>query len=112
MKWNKNIEADKRDFLSKRLHEYEAATEMTEEERKELREWVADGHDPLDNPWYIYGENGWPMDYIQAMHETMWMCEQMKNLTPEELELIYQEQEEAERSSNELDLLELDSLIM
>jgi hypothetical protein len=106
MKWNKNIEVEKRNFLSKRLHEYEAATEMTKEERKELREWVTDGHDPFDNPWNIYGENGWPMDYIQAMHEDKWMCEHMKNLTPEELESFYQEQENAETSSRKLDFLE------
>lgn len=112
MKWNKNIEATKREFLSKRLHEYEIAIEMTKEERKELREWVAEGNDPFDNPWNIYGENGWPMDYIQAMHEDMWMCEQMKNLTPEELELIYQEQEEAKISSSDLEILDLDSLII
>lgn len=77
MKWNKNIKAEEKDFLKKRLNEYEAVTEMTKEERNELREWVADGHDPYDNPWYIYEEDGLPMDYIKAMHEAKWMCEEM-----------------------------------
>lgn len=112
MKWNKKIEAEKKDFLKKRLREYKAATEMTKEEQKELEKWVADGHDPFDNPWYIYGENGWPMDYIQALREDMWIYEQMKNMTPEELVAFYQEQEDVKTTSSELDYLTSDSLIM
>lgn len=81
MKWNKNIEAGKIDFLKAELHKYEAVTEMTKEERNELREWVADGHDPFDNPWYVCGENGSPMDYIKAMRELVRMSEEMKSQT-------------------------------
>lgn len=112
MKWNKNIEAEKKDFLKKRLHEYEAVTEMTKEEQNELRKWVENGHDPLDNPWCAYGENGWPMDYIQAMREEMWLCEEMKNLTPEELAAIYQEQEDDRASDCDLNDLTSEMLIL
>lgn len=111
MKWNKTIEAGKKDSLRKRLLEYEAVTEMTKEERKELREWVADGHDPFDNPWYIYGENGWPMDYIQALREEIQMCEEIKNLTPQEPAAINEEQRNGKVSGDELDNLISESLI-
>jgi hypothetical protein len=111
MEWNNKIEAGKKDSHRKRLLEYEAITEMTKEERKELREWVADNHDPLDNPWYIYWENGLPMDYIQALREVIRMCEDMKNLTSEELVSIYEEQRNEKASNNELDDLTSDPLI-
>ena len=32
----------------------------------ELNAWVMSGHDPYDNPYSVWGENGFPLDYISA----------------------------------------------
>ena len=33
----------------------------------ELNAWVMSGHDPYDNPYSVWGENGFPLDYISAL---------------------------------------------
>lgn len=58
---------DVKDMLRKELREYEAVIGyMTPEERKELREWVAAGNQAICNPYYLYGDDGHPLDYISA----------------------------------------------
>lgn len=56
---------------------------MTPEERRDLRAWVRKGNSVYDNPWYIYGENGEPMDYLAAAEFDEELCERMR--TGEEL---------------------------
>ena len=57
-----------RNMLRKGLREYETIIgNMTLEERKELREWVADGNSVNENPYLLYGDNGLPFDYITAI---------------------------------------------
>jgi hypothetical protein len=58
---------DMKQYLSKELKTYEESVPMTLSERKELRKWVAAGHSVYDNPDYISGEDGHPMDYINAI---------------------------------------------
>ena len=41
--------------------------DVTEDERKGLIEWVASGKSVHCNPGLVYGENGWPLDYISAV---------------------------------------------
>ena len=41
--------------------------DTTEQERSDLRKWVAAGNSPFDNPYLISGENGWPLDFITAV---------------------------------------------
>ena len=41
-------------------------TIMTVEEHDRLRNWVEDGNDANDNPWYMAGEDGRPLDFITA----------------------------------------------
>jgi hypothetical protein len=54
-------------YLRKELKEYEAKfNDMTEVEKQELREWVADGNDVNSNPYLLHSENGWSMDFINA----------------------------------------------
>ena len=55
------------EHLRRELREYEAEIgDMTAEERKELREWVAGGRSAYDNPYLLYEEGGVVMDYINA----------------------------------------------
>ena len=37
------------------------------EERRQTWRWVRQGHDLSENPWFLYEESGWPMDFISAM---------------------------------------------
>lgn len=49
------------------LNEYEKMFDsLSQEEKHELREWMADGNSVNSNPHLIYGETGRPMDFIAA----------------------------------------------
>jgi hypothetical protein len=67
-------------LLRKSLREYlETIGDMTGEEKAGLHEWVASGNSPHENPWFLYGESGSPMDYVAArrISEEMaedWFC--------------------------------------
>ena len=37
------------------------------EERRQTGRWVRQGHDLSENPWFLYEESGWTMDFISAM---------------------------------------------
>jgi len=51
----------------KTLHEYvEMFDDMTQEEKYELREWMAQGKSVNSNPNFLYGENGCLLDFINA----------------------------------------------
>jgi hypothetical protein len=57
------------DALREELRRYLAAVAagpLTEEEEKDLREWVADGNSVFDNPCYICDEYGEPMSFIDG----------------------------------------------
>jgi len=41
--------------------------DITEDEKRDLREWVAAGNSVYDNPCHYCDEKGSPMDYISAM---------------------------------------------
>jgi hypothetical protein len=61
------LDKELRDLLRKELKEYEQTiSDLTSDERKELREWIKKGRSVYDNPWYISMGNGWPLDYIKA----------------------------------------------
>lgn len=68
---------------------------MTEEERRKLEKWVASGNSPYDNGCYVYGENGWPLDFVSAMRTVEGEMEWFRSLSPEEQEgLLCQTPEE------------------
>jgi hypothetical protein len=49
------------------LRAYEKThVDMTAQERMELRAWVSAGNSAADNPYFLCGENGCPMDFIAA----------------------------------------------
>ena len=61
--------------LRKELKEYERTfTDLTDEERSELCEWVSNGNSVYDNPYLIAYDGGRPVDYIEAIRtaEEIW----------------------------------------
>lgn len=55
---------EKAAFLWNELIEYKKNTEMTDDERKILREWVLDGNSVHSNGSMSYTENGVPSDSL------------------------------------------------
>jgi hypothetical protein len=49
--------------------------EITEDERRDLNEWVACGYSVYDNPYTLYDERGQPMDYINGCRVGLDMVE-------------------------------------
>ena len=84
MKFNKNVPWENREVLAAQLKRYEKEVDMTNNERKELHKWVAAGHSPYANGDYICNENGWPMDFVNAMRFEKEQLEWFQNLTEEE----------------------------
>jgi len=70
MKMNTGIDLELRTLLKNELRtllDYvEAFDDMTGKEKNELREWMAHGKSVNANPFLIYGEDGCPMDFINA----------------------------------------------
>jgi hypothetical protein len=54
-------------LLKREAAEYMVKTEMTPPERQELLDWIKDGNSAYDNPWDLYDDSGYRMDYIEAM---------------------------------------------
>jgi len=66
----KNVASKKeiRCFLRRELTEYKRKIgHITPDEKEALNEWVATGNSVYDNPYGIYGEHGFAMDYIWAI---------------------------------------------
>lgn len=40
---------------------------LTSEQRDMLQAWIAEGHDPQENPWYMTNERGIPLGYAEAV---------------------------------------------
>ena len=70
MKMKTGVDYELRSLLKaeqRTLQEYEEMfDDMTAEEEDELREWMAHGKSVNSNPHLLYGENGCPMDFINA----------------------------------------------
>ena len=91
MRFHKNVPQENREVLREQLKKYEAEMAMTSLERKELHKWVASGRSPYDNGDYIYSENGWPMDFVNAMRFVEEQIEWFQNLSEEEREEFLRE---------------------
>lgn len=85
MKFQKHVKREAREYLREQLKEYEVETQMSQEERLLLHEWVSSGRSPYENSDYIY-DGGGLADFISA-HRTM--QEIMEN--PEEMSEILEE---------------------
>jgi SHS2 domain-containing protein len=68
------------------LRKYEEITEMTEDERTALREWVAEGNSVHENGSMGYHENGEPLDFLDVYRYEEEIRRELKNLTPKEQE--------------------------
>ena len=91
MRFHKNVPQENRELLREQLKKYEAEMAMTSLERKELHKWVASGRSPYDNGDYIYSENGWPMDFVNAMRFVEDQIQWFQNLSEEEREELLRE---------------------
>lgn len=54
------------ELLTRELKEYETITEMTNEEKAALHNWVADGNSVYENGSCYSQENGKPMEFLDA----------------------------------------------
>lgn len=88
MRFHKNVPQENREILTEQLKKYEKEMTMTSEERRELHKWVAKGRSPYDNGDYIYGENGWPMDFVSALRFVDDQLEWFASLSEEEQEAL------------------------
>lgn len=86
MRFHKHVSVEAQELLSEQLKQYEGSIQMTKEEKKELRKWVAAGNSPYENGDYIYDENGWPLDFVRASRFVEEQIEWFNSLTPEEQE--------------------------
>lgn len=91
MRFRKNVPAENREVLKDQLKKYKKEMTLTKEELRELEKWVSSGHSPYDNGDYIYGENGWPLDFVSAMRVENEMMEWFNGLTEEEREQYLKE---------------------
>lgn len=60
------ISRERRAFLKAELRAYERKTEMTDEERQELRAWVAEGNSVYENPSMVCSEGGAQSDFLSV----------------------------------------------
>lgn len=88
MKFCKDISKEQQQALLVQLMDYEDNLQMTEEERKSLNDWVAEGNSPYDNGDYIYEGDGSPMDCISASRFVDEQIRCFKNFTAGEQEKI------------------------
>ena len=54
-------------LLRRKAAEYLKNNDMMPLERQELLAWIKDGNSVYDNPWLLYEEQGYLMDYLTAM---------------------------------------------
>lgn len=58
---------EERQFLIDEKKTYLAKIKTTPEERGKVRSWVNKGNSVYSNPWLLYSESGYQMDYIRAL---------------------------------------------
>jgi hypothetical protein len=92
MRFQKKVTEECRELLLRQLERYESEMEMTKEERKELHKWVSKGNSPYDNGDYIYSDNGFPMDFVNAGRFVDEQIEWFKNLSNEERDKFLREE--------------------
>lgn len=74
----KMTEEEVEQYLALYLKEYLSSIEnLTAKEKADAVKWFNAGNDIMDNPWYLYTEFGYPMDYISAkrFNDTINICD-------------------------------------
>ena len=79
-----NIENERKEFLRKELREYEKATQMTEDERKAVREWVKSGHSVHENSSMACHDGGYPLDFLDVYRDEEYIRKATIGMTPKE----------------------------
>lgn len=67
--------------LQQELRAFENTYPMTLGERKEVHKWVLDGNSINTNPWFYYYDNGYEMNYLDAMRFEEVLCKEMVTKT-------------------------------
>jgi len=62
--------------------------DITEDEMRDLIDWVAAGRSVYDNPCLIYDESGRPMDFINACRMDLEMTENPSDFFSERLDAV------------------------
>ncbi len=65
MKFKAHISDEVKEILDKEYSDYVRKTPMTPDERKAVRKRVSLGNSVYDNECMVYGENGWPIEYLE-----------------------------------------------
>jgi len=55
--------------------------DITDDEKRDLREWVASGKSVYDNPHSLYNDSGCPMDFINGCRLGIEMDEDLSHFT-------------------------------
>jgi|LGOV01.1.fsa_nt_gb hypothetical protein len=76
MNFNRLVETELREMLIVDLEKYESQHKITEGEKKELHDWVSDGHSPYVNPFCLSDEKGGPIDFLSAIRISYEMREE------------------------------------
>ncbi|MFA9466385.1 MAG: hypothetical protein ACERKN_19150 [Velocimicrobium sp.] len=80
------VSTEKAAVLWNELMKYEKNTEMTDDERKALREWVLDGNSVHDNGSMAYTEHGVPCDFLDVYRYEEGIYSDLEKLSPKEQE--------------------------
>jgi len=65
---SKYTKKELKDMFRDQFRRYKAETgPLAPDELKGLNKWADNGNSPYDNPYSLYGEDGRPMDFIDAM---------------------------------------------
>lgn len=75
---------EKLEMLLKELNEYEEVTEMTDEERMALHQWVYEGNSVHENRAMSYQENGNPSDFLDVYRYESEILKKLDKMTPKE----------------------------
>lgn len=68
IRFNDNVSAKLQDILNIELHRYKREIpSITYEEWDMLVDWVKEGNSPYTNGDGVYGDDGWPLDFINTL---------------------------------------------
>lgn len=68
MCFKENVSPEMQEILELELHRYKREIgDMTKEEWELLAQWVYSGHSPYMNGDEVCADDGWPMDFINAL---------------------------------------------
>jgi len=75
---------ERKRFLKQELKEYEKITPMTEEERRELHEWVDAGYSVHENTCCAVGDGNRPIDFLVIYREEEYLRKVTAGMESEE----------------------------